>query len=1039
VSFRFSNAIIAVLAFCAILPAQSVRSSIAGAVVDSAGKSVPSAHVSLKQDETNQTRSEVTNQHGEFLFKLLPAGEYTVEVDREGYRKHVQRITLLLNQEVHIEIPLLAGQRSEQVNVSSTAPLTRTDSAAIGGVIDTRQIQGLPLDGRNFYELSLLLPGVVPAAQGSAGSDRGDFAINVNGAREDANNFLLDGMYNGDPKLNGFATNPPVDAIREFEVLTSTYDASFGRNAGAQVNVILRSGTNALHGTVYEFFRNTDMDARNFFAPEREKYNRNQFGASFGGPLVKNRTFLFGDYEGRRVREGIPKVTNVPTLLERTGDFSQSRLPAIDPQTGGLLPGNKLPSFYFNPVGAAVAALFPLPNRNVSGANFVSSPTSRDRDDHFDLRLDHIFSPRSEISARYSFGDRDLFDPFSAASSSQVPGYGNDIPRRAQNLMLGETHVFSPSFLNELRLGFDRVALGVYQQNITNNLNKQVGIPVISTNPRDTGLSLISVTGFSPIGDEINNPQHGVTNTYQLIDQASYTRGSHLLKFGFDFRNLQQNAFRDVESRGFLNFTGQLLGNPLEELLLGAPTLTGVARLDNPEHLRAKSYDFFGQDSFRVRPDLTLILGVRYEYNTAPVDPTNRANLYDLATHSLVQVGTNGLPRGGYDAPAANFAPRIGLAYSPGGKGTTVVRAGYGIYFDQSSLAPSEGLYFSAPYFNLALSFPYPGLPPLTIDNPFPGLIPLPSSATAFDPHLRTPYMQDWNFNIQRQLGKNRMVEIGYVGSKGTHLYGGRDINQPGPSNAPNYQRPNPRFEDINILESRGNSNYNSLQSRFQQRLSNGLSVLASYTFAKSIDEGSGFFTSAGDPNFPQNSYNVHAERGRSDFDVRHRASISYSYDLPGRGRLLGGWQTFGILTFQSGQPFTVALNPNFDNSNTGQSNLGFGAGDRPNLIRNPALSNPSVSRWFDTSAFVIPARGNFGNAGRNILDGPGSQTVNLSLLKNTRITEGVTLQFRAEVFNLLNRANFGLPDNFVGNPTFGQILSAANPRRIQLGLKILF
>jgi len=539
----------------------------------------------------------------------------------------------------------------------------------------------------------------------------------------------------------------------------------------------------------------------------------------------------------------------------------------------------------------------------------------------------------------------------------------------------------------------------------------------------------------------LNNPQHGVTNTYQIVDQASYSRGQHLFKFGGDFRILQQNAYRDVNARGFLNFTGQLLGNPLQELLLGLPTITGVARLDNPQHLRAKSYNLFAQDTWRLRPDLTLTLGLRYEFTTPPHDAGNRANLYDPQRGGLVQVGSNGFPRGGFDADRNDIAPRIGIAYTPGGKGATVVRAGYGIYYDQSSLAPSEGLYFSAPYFNLSLYFPLDARNPLLINNPFPSNFPfaLPSSASAFDRNLRTPYMQHWNFNVQQQLGKGRVVEVGYVGSKGTHLYGARDINQPAPTNAPRYQRPNPRFEDINLMESRGNSNYNSLQARLQQRMRSGLSMLVSYTYAKSIDEGSSFFTSAGDPNFPQNSYDVSAERGRSNFDIRHRAAISYSYDLPIKGRWIGGWQTFGILTFQSGQPFTVALLSEFDNSNTGRSNLGFGSNDRPNVVRSPVLDNRTRERWFDTAAFAVPGRGQFGNSGRNILDGPGSQTINVSLMKNTSLTESMSLQFRAEAFNLLNRANFGLPDNFVGSPTFGQVLSADNPRRIQLGLKLLF
>lgn len=1031
------------LLFSAVAQSQTVRGSISGIAVDASGKAVASARVSITEIDNGKRRGALTDSQGQFLVPSLLPGSYQLEVERDGFRKHSQMVTLAVNQELHIEVPLLPGQRSDQVSVSAVAPLTRTESAAIGGVIDTRSILGLPLDGRNFYELGLLLPGVVPAAPGSAGSVRGDFAINVNGAREDSNNFLLDGVYNGDPKLNGFAVNPPVDAIREFEVATSTYDASFGRNGGGQVNVVTKSGTNQIHGTAYEFFRNAALDARNYFdAPGvNPKYQRNQYGGSLGAPVVRNRTFFFGDYQGRRNREGITRITNVPTVAERNGDFSASLNPPFNPQSGGPFPGGQIPSFFQSPTGAAIAKLFPLPNRNVPGQNFISSPTLRDREEQFDLRLDHLASAKSEISGRYSFADRDLYEPFSGVGYSMLPGYGVNIPRRAQNAMLSETHVFTPALLNEVRVAFDRVALHVTQENVTRNLNAQVGLPVVSQNTRDTGLSFITLTGYSPIGDEGNNPQRGVTNSYELLDHVTWTKGRHLLRFGFDFRALQQNAYRDVQSRGFLSFSGLLVGNPLAELLLGAPTTTGVARLDNPQHLRTKSYNGFIQDTWRLRPDLTLTLGLRYEYNTPPVDAHDRANLFDPASGTLTPVGTRGLPAGGFEGDHNNFGPRVGFAWSPGGKGHTVVRGGYGVYYDQSSLAPSEGLYFSPPYFDLRVFFPIQNLYNLTLQDPFPNNFPfgLPLSATAIQRNLRTPYMQHWNFTLQRQVGSSRMVEVGYVGSKGTHLYGARDINQPQPSNAAQYRRPLPQFEDINLLDSRGNSNYQSLQTRFEQRFRAGLTALVSYTWAKSIDEGSSFFSSSGDPNFPQNSYNLAAERGRSNFDVRHRASISYAYDLPIKGRLLGGWQTFGILSFQTGRPFTAVLSPDLDNSNTGRSNLGFGANDRPNAVRNPNLDNRTAARWFETGAFVIPARGNFGNAGRNIIDGPGSQSVNVSLIKNTRFGERTTVQVRAEVFNLLNHTNFGLPDNYVGSPTFGQILSADTPRRLQLGLKLLF
>ena len=1038
--------LISILLAAASLYAQSTRGSIGGQVTDATKTAVSGAAVALVDQETNQKRTAITGPQGDFLVTLLDPGTYRLEVDAPGYRPHVQDLVLDLNQEIRVEVPLLPGKTTEQVTVTAKRSLLRPDSSTVGGVIDNRQVQGLPLDGRDFFELSLLLPGVVPAAEGSAASVRGSFAININGAREDSNGFLLDGVYNGDPKLNGTAVSPPVDAVREFEVLSSTYDASFGRDGGGQVSVVLRSGGNQFHGTAYEFFRNAIFDARNYFAPSdasAPQDQRNQFGGTVGGPVVKNRTFFFADYQGTRDSTGITQVTNVPTLAERTGDFSQSSRIPIDPTTGAPFPNLKIPSYYLNPAGLAIAALYPAPNRNVPNQNYVSSPAGRVRDDQFDLRLDHSLAPSSQLTFRYSFGDNSLFEPFTGPSFPLVPGYGDNVPSRAQNAMLAETHVFTPALLNEIRAGFDRVSLGVFQQDIGHDVNGQVGLPQISTNPRDFGLTSISVTGFSPLGDESNNPQHGVTNVYQLTDNLTWVHGRHLAKFGADFRVLQQNAYRDVESRGFIDFLGLFTGNALEELLLGLATDSGVATLNNPEHLRTYSYNFFANDTWRLRPNLTLILGVRYEYNSPGVDAQNHANLYDQATQTLVPVGTGGMPRGGYLPDRNNFAPRLGLAWTPAGSPRTVVRAGYGIYYDQSSLAPGEGLYFSPPYFNFNVYYPLGPTAPLLLSNPFPNNFPLPtpSSALAFQRDLRTPYVQQWNFNIERSLGGSRMLEIGYVGSKGTGLIGARDINQPPPTPAQTYQRPVAAFADIDLMESNRNSIYHSLQARFEQRLNFGLSLLASYTFAKSIDNGSSFFSSAGDPNFPQDSYNLRAERGLSNFDVRHRFVASYAYDLPfGKAsRWLKGWQTFGILQFQTGQPFTVSLLPDFDNSNTGIDSLGFGANDRPNVVGSPRLSNPTANEWFNTSAFAIPPYGTFGNSGRNTVEGPGMATVDLSLVKNTAIRERATVQFRVEAFNVLNRTNFGLPDNFIGSPTFGQILSAGNPRRLQLGLKLLF
>jgi hypothetical protein len=1060
-NYRTLFLIVLPLLFVAPALAQTHRASIRGTIYDPNNAIVSGATITLTNWNTGAKRATTSDSDGVYTISSVPSGEYSLRIETTSFKVALLTFKLVVNEQRREDVTLQIGGPDVSVSSLDAKPdPLKKETPSLGAVIENRQITALPLDGRNFYELSLLVPGAVPAAQGSAGSARGDFAFSVNGAREDANNFLLDGVYNLDPKLNTFGVRPSVEAIREFEMLTSTYDASFGRNPGAQVNVVLNSGANRFHGSLFAFHRNAALDARNFFAPAGEpkpKYIRNQFGGAIGGPIVRDRTFFFADYEGTRSREGITRITNVPTAAERAGDFSQSLFGVPkNPFTGMPFDGGMIPGFFIHPVGSAIASLYPLPNRNVPFQNFVSSPVQRDDNDSFDVRIDHRLTDKANLTFRYSFGDRDLFEPFTGPSFSLVPGFGDSVKRRSQNAMTTLTLVLTPNLVNETRAAFSRVAASVTQE--ASVLNSEVGLPTISPRARDLGLSLITVTGFSPLGDEGNNPQKSVTNVYQFINNSSYVHGDHLIKFGLDFRFSQQNAFRDVESRGRIQFSPflTLTNNALADLLLGFPLVTTVARVDNPQQIRTESYNFFINDSFRVTPRLTLNAGLRYEYNSPPVDKDDRATVFDVVSRSLVPVGTNGVPRSGFDADKNNFAPRAGFAWTIGEDQVTVLRGGYGIYYDQSALAPAEALYFNAPFFDNSIFFPFPGLP-LTLSDPFPSFFPfpLPDSALAIQRDLRTGYMQHWNLSIQRGFGERNMLELAYVGSKGTKLLTARDINQPAPSvlppGLPFVPRPDPRFDDIDLLESRASSNYHALQARFQQRLARGLTSLVSYTWSKSIDDASNFFSSAGDPNFPQNSFNVAAERGRSNFDVRHRLAVSYTYALPfGKTRqyfnddgwvstVLSGWETAGIVTLQSGRPFTVALLPDIDNSGTGRSILGFGANDRPNVIGNPELSNPTTDQWFNTSAFVFSAPGTFGNAGRNILDGPGFQNVNVSLLKNTALGERLNLQFRAEAFNLFNHPNFNLPDNFLGSPTFGRITSARDPRHIQFGLKLLF
>jgi Carboxypeptidase regulatory-like domain len=1019
--------------------AQTHLASVRGIVEGPTGDPIAGATIMLSRDETGETRTTTSGPDGDFTLVPLAPGAHRLEIRAQGYAPFERRLELTVNRAEWVAATLSVSAPPVAVDVTAEAPPIERDSPAIGTVIDASQIARLPLDGRNFLELTLLAPGVAPSAQGSATSVRGDFAFSASGGREDANAYLLDGVYNLDPKLNGVAVRPPVDAIREFEVMTSSYDASFGRNGGAQVNVITRSGANRTSGTGYLFLRNGAMDARNFFAPRDEEapvYERYQFGGSAGGPIKANRLFFFADYEGTRLNEGVTRVTTVPTTAERNGDFSASAIAPTIPGTAFPFPGGQIPPSFQHPTGRAILDLYPAPNRAGSAGNFVSSPTQVDDADHFDLRADHV-SGAATLTLRYSFADRRLFEPFAGPQFAAVPGYGNDVPRRAQNLGVSYTRPFAAAFVNEARVAWTRIASSVLQENQGRSINREVGLPDLSSNPRDWGLSFITITGYSPIGHEYNNPQESTTTMIQTLDTVSWAPGRHLVRAGVDFRATSQDAFRDVQSRGNISFVSMpaYTGNALADLLLGLPLFTTGARLDNPQRLRTHSLNLFINDSFRVASNVTVTGGLRWDYNSPPVDADDRATLYDPATGTLVPVGTAGMPRGGYDPDRNNFGPRVGVAWTPDAEGRTAVRAGYGLYFDQSSLATSEGLYFNQPYFDLTFYFPLQTFP-LFLHDPWPANypIPTPDSALAIQRDFQTGKLHHFSAGMQRQLGRTRAIEATYVGTRARQLIAARDINQPAPSPQPLNLRPNPFFADITSLESRAESKYDSLQLTFSQRLDRGLAFLAAYTLAKSTDDASGFFPSAGDPNFPQDSNNLAPERGRSNFDVRHRFSASFSYELP--------WalQLEGIVTLQSGRPFTVALPTELDNSNTGRTVLGFGANDRPNQTGNAEVSDPGPDQWFNTAAFSMPAFGTFGNVERNTLEGPGYANVNLGVMREFGLgARAARVQIRLEAFNLFNSVNFNLPDNFFLSPTFGRILSAGAPRRIQLGAKILY
>jgi len=1033
---------------------QTARATIFGTVTDQAGAPLEGVTIQLTQESTGLTRTVISQERGYFVMPLLAPGRYTATASFEGFKKEIRRgIILNVGEKAKLDFVLQVGSVEEEIVVNADASPIQSGSAR-GQVIDNRTMTGLPLNQREFLQLAQLAPGSVPPAPESRLSTQANSGINVNGAREAANNFLLDGVDNNDLFLNRFVVTPSIDAIQEFKLLSSTYDAEYGRSGGAQINVALKSGSNELHGSLFEFFRNSRLDAKNFFdLPDQKtpKFQRNQFGGSIGGPIRKYRSFYFLNFEGLRTRKAETRLSSVPTVDQKRGDFTGTGTLLRDPFTGLPFPGNKIPQNRIHPVGLAIAQLFPDPNRATQGQNFISSPIFRQRATQFNVKLDHKFIPSNSFYLRYSFLDDFQFSPY-ASKGPNIPGFGITVLDRGQNLAIGDTQIVTPNLVNDFRFGFNRLRREVFQENVGVDGLSKLGITGLRINERDFGFPAIILAGYEPLGDDPNIPIVRWTGTLHFTDSLSYQRGDQFLKFGGEIRHYLENGFNDLFSRGQLNFQPAFTGDALGDLLLGFPVLAISAVNDNPQALRTTAYNLFIQDDWRAHPKLTLNLGLRYEFNPPPVDADDRLVTFDIKARRLIRAGSEGVPRSGLDSDRNNLAPRFGLSWNVGDDGKLTIRSGYGIFYDSGTLIENSALYFNPPFFQLSLFFTRPPNL-LSLTDPFAkgqALAPLPSPVT-LERRFRTAYSQQWNLVVQRSFARVLTFEAGYVGSKGTNLVMKRNLNQPPPGPGQiNTRRPIQGFSDILLVDSKAHSTYHAFQARLEKRHSEDLSLLASYTFSKAIDNSSSFLESKGDDNTPQDSFNIAAERGLSNFDVRHRLSLSFVYDLPpGAGRtlltdegrflnaLLSNWQLSAVITFQSGYPFTPRLST--DNSNTGNVG-GFFAHDRPNVVGNPRLSNPAPDRFFATEAFAIPGRFSFGNAGRNILIGPGLNNFDVALLKNFSFAGTRRIQFRSEVFNMFNHPNFNLPESFVDNrATFGKILSAKPSRQIQFALKLLF
>jgi hypothetical protein len=1067
---------------CSIAPSVHAQTTatLSGTVSDDSGALIPGATVTARNAEIGLTRTTGTDEHGSYTVSSLPVGSYTLMAGKQGFaKKTLSGIVLQIDQKAHVDITLSVAEAAEVVTVNSEAPLVNTTTSDLGNVIENKRIVELPLNGRQFVELALLTVGA------SSGATKGGTAtafqlagpmVSVNGARPNQNEFTLDGVSITDNLFNTISMSPSVDAIQEFKVQSGLYSAESGSRGGAQVNILLKSGTNAFHGSVFHFLRNEVLDAKNYFDRADQPippFKQNQFGFTLGGPIRKNQTFIFGNYEGLRVRQAITAVSSVPPEKLRLGDFSG--LAAIrDPFTGAPFQGNVIPAGRIDPLSRAILAKVPLPNLPGLGSNLVSAPILTNDQDQFNVKMDHRISQKDSLSGRFSYSEASVFDPFIRNVATPTlfgpPGFGKGVLISGRNAVISHTRIINNSLINEFRFGYNRSAGGESGENNEADFAGDNGILGVSRNPVDFGIPRISTGVFGDFGDNAFFTRFA-NNSFQFIDSVLYTKGLHMMRMGGEVRRFQNRGSLPIFTRGFYILSGQYTGNAFADFLLGFPSAMQGARGDSLNYDRTTSTSVYFQDDWRVSKNLTLNLGLRYEYMSPPIDKFNRIANFDFVTGKMVIASENGWiaegpfssfvannpalfttseeagwPRSLIDPDRNNLAPRIGFAYAPFGNQEVSIRGGYGVFYDQYNFLIPLVLSNNMPFFNAVFISNTSPIPTLNMRTGLAGASPT-LSPFVVDRSFKLATIQQWGLNIQKQLPGSLVVEVGYIGSHGRNLSGQKTGNEsrPGPGSIVS-RRPFPAFGEMNRQSSSAFSNYHSGIFKLEKRFSQGLSFNVGYTFSNSLDTGSMNSTTANETTRPQDSNAPErAEYGRSSFNSRHRLVSSFVYELPfGPGKrffetdgalakLIGGWMITGIVTHESGKPFTV-------NSNADRAGIGTRF-QKPDVIRDPNLPGDerTPQRWFDTGAFVNPPVGQFGNAGRNIVIGPAYDNVDFSVIKYIALSERHRIEFRTEFFNLLNHPNLDIPVRIFGSPSFGQISTASFSRQIQFGLKYQF
>jgi Carboxypeptidase regulatory-like domain len=1037
---------------------------IAGSVSDPSGAAIVGANISATNLNTGLVRNTTTAADGGYLFPLLPVGSYSVSVEAPGFERYEQRgIEVKTDQSSTVPVILKIGSPSQSVTVQANAEMVQTQSGALSQVVTRQNIVELPLNGRNAAALILLTPGTADTHVGnfSACSDTvqstsypGAQSISANGARTDMVNYNLDGGSNQDPYTNVNNPFPNPDALEEFSVQTNSYSAEYGRGSGAIVNVVTRSGTNSFHGSAFDFLRNGALNARNFFAPTPDQLKRNQFGGSLGGPILRNKLFFFGSYQGTQSRDVTQaNSATVPTTAQLGGDFSSTSRQLLNPFTGTPYPNNQIPTDSFSPASAKILSLLPPPSP--TGVVYYSLPDN-EHENQFLTRADYGLN-KNRIYGRY-FYSRYGTDPVIGSTNILTSTRGFDL--FDQGVAASDTYTFTPRLLNSFIFSYNRNN-GTVTSGAPFSL-ASLGIPIASTNPPELS---VAVSGYFTINS--GHPTMVNRNDYHVSDSVHWAVGSHELAFGGDYLKENVDLINTYRQNGVFTFSGtNYSGNALADFMLGYARKF-VQGGGEYAARRAHLGSLFIQDNYRAKRDLVLNLGLRWDPFVPYSDelgrtecflPAHQSQKFPNAPEGYLFAGDPSCPAGGFQSNWHLLAPRVGFAYNVGGRGKTTIRGGWGVFYQPPFVEAFNNMVDSPPwspqyqFIGTPFMNPYQGTA-----NPFPGqyapfvpahdvAFPIPLSlAVSYQPNWHPSEVMNWNLTLERQLANDVLLRVGYVASKGTHLAYNTDVNAPLPSpdaTADNEQdrRPYQQFQQITQDSSNGNSIYNSLQVQVDKRFSHGITASANYTWSRSIDEVS-YQTDLCGINVI-NPYNIRAYRGVSDFNVPQRFVLNYLWQLPSPKQgvskaVLGGWETSAILNWQSGFPLNITSGGDYSYSLPELGN------DQAQVLSTPHYTQGSTSdklaQWFTTGAFGTPQPNSFGNAGRNILIGPGTFNIDFAAHKVFTITERMNLQFRAEFFNVLNHPQFNNPDTSLADSTFGQITTARAPRIIQGALKLVF